>query len=121
MQRRRRRVKGQIMRLICSLVIFAWVLMMAARSVVASVGFSWATREPRNPHKAVSFGDKSGECAGHARVYGASHQAEHEWYELCERSPVVLEDSVSTAERLRPRIVVRKAAWECAWGGGPHL
>ena len=40
--------------------------------------------------------------------HGTRHQTEHEWYELCEMAPsVLLEDSVSTAERLRPRIVAR--------------
>ena len=36
--------------------------------VVASVGFCWTTRDSQKPHNAQSFGDNSGERAGHARV-----------------------------------------------------
>ena len=87
-------------------VIFSWVLMMAGRSVVASVGFSSATRDSRKHNKALSFVDKSGERTGHAIVpRNVSLSRARVVRAVCDGPQ--LEDSVSTAERLRPRIVVR--------------
>ena len=104
--RRRQQSKGEgdvrsagSMCLIWSPVVFAWVLMMAARPL----GSSERRETSINPTKRSRLGTNR----ARERATPEFHKQSTSGAGCVRRSPVVLEDSVSTAERLRNRIVVR--------------
>ena len=81
---------------------------MAARGVVVSVWFSWATRDSHKPPQSVLVWRHIGRESGPRQSFTEHHTKQSTCGRSCVRWRfLLLEDSVSTAERFRPRIVAR--------------